>query len=113
MDREDDVIRSLLSNTDRKTAPAGLTEAIMQEVQELERRRVYRRVVRIVIFWTAVFIGLLLLLVVLLVRRGVSADELFRLQLEAVEGIVGILKNAYFLIPLVVLLIGRKLFAIK
>jgi hypothetical protein len=112
MDKEDELFRSLLSNT-RKTASAGFTETVMREVRAMEERRIRRRLILAIILRTAFFTGLFVLLVVPVVIRGISVDELLRLQKEVAEGIAGVLKNAYFLLPLAVLWIGRKLFAIK
>jgi hypothetical protein len=112
MDNEEQFIRSLMSGS-RKAAPAGFTETVMGQVRAMEERRIRRRLVLAIVLRTALFTGLFVLLVVPSIVKGIRIDGVARLVEEAGQDVVGILKNVYFLLPLLVLLVGRKLFAIK
>lgn len=126
MEREDELLRALM-NGSKKTAPAGFTETVMQQVRELEKRRIYRRLVLTIVLRTALFIFLLLLLVLPLALRWINIgapqitidgswftlDGLWRLIGEAGQWAAGLQQNAYLLLPLLVLLFGRKAIAIK
>jgi hypothetical protein len=95
MDSEFESMRAVLSKLPERTAPAGFTGKLMEEVGQIERRRIYRRLV--------------LVLVIHGFRIDVNWNGIGELEQAGRE----VLDHVYFLFPFVVLLFARRLFGIK
>ena len=116
MDNELEPIRGTLGARMKRRAPADLTDKVMGEVVRLEQRRAYRRLVLAMTLRSAVVVGVLLLLLlppVLRLASGVRIDFSLRTLQGLGHGGRWMLDNFYFLAPVIVLLVVRRLFAIK
>ena len=121
MESEFEPIRGALGKRLKRTAPADLADKVMGEVLRMEQRRVYRRLVIVMTLRSAVFVAVLLLLLLPLVSGFGSGSGSGGIRIDfglrALEGLESggrwMLNNFYFLLPLMVLLFVRRLFAIK
>ncbi len=100
-----------------QSAPDGFTDKVMEEVQWMGRRRIYRRVVLTLVLRSMVFVGILLSLVLPVAfsddfdfgwaGAGWHVVEALGQSGKWVAG------HVYFLFPLGILVFVRRLFAIK
>ena|ERR1700761_366809 len=113
MDSEFESIRGMLGKLPEKAAPAGFTDKLMVEVRQIERRRIYRRLVLAMVLRSVVIVGVLLsvlLPAVSSVGWGEAAWHTIEALAQAGKWVGG---HVYFLLPLVVLFAARRMFAIK
>jgi hypothetical protein len=113
MDSEFESMRAVLGKLPERTAPAGFTGKLMEEVGQIERRRIYRRLVLVLVLRSVVLVGLLLALVIPLVIHGFRIDVNWNGIGELEQAGREVLDHVYFLFPFVVLLFARRLFGIK
>ena len=115
MDSELESMRGILGKLPERPAPVGFTDKLMDEVRQMERRRIYRRVVLTLVLRSIVFVGVLLSLVLPVASSvdfgwagaGWRAVEALG---QAGKWVVG---HVYFLFPLLVLFLVRRMLAIK
>lgn len=113
MENEFEPLRGALGKRMKRTAPADLAGKVMEEVQRLERRRVYRRLVLVLTLRSAVFVVVLLLLLLPLISQGIRVDAAWKTVQGLKHGGEQALNSLYFVTPLIVLLLVRRIFAIK
>jgi hypothetical protein len=115
MDSEFESMREMLGRLPEEAAPTGFTGRLMEEVQEIGRRRIYRRLVLAMVLRSAVIVGVLLSLLVPVassVGPGGAGAAWHMVEAFAQAGKwVG--AHVYFLPPLLVLFLARRMFAIK
>src|ERR1700753_544701 len=113
MDSEFESIRGILGKMPEKDAPAGFTDKLMVEVRQIERRRIYRRLVLAMVLRSVVIVGVLLsilLPVVASVGWGGAGWHTVGAIAQAGKWVVA---HVYFLLPLLVLFLAGRVFAIK
>ena len=115
MDSEFESMRGILGKLPERTAPAGFTDKLMDEVQWMERRRIYRRVVLTLILRSAVFVAVFLSLALpvasfLDLGWAGAGWHLVDALGQSEKWVAG---HVYFLFPLGILVFVRRLFAIK
>lgn len=113
MDSEFESMRGILGKLPEQTAPAGFTDKLMEEVQWMERRRIYRRVVLTLVLRSVVFVGILSSLFLPMVSSVSWAGAGWHVIEVLAQSGKWVAGHVYFLLPLIVLVFVRRVFAIK
>jgi hypothetical protein len=115
-DEQFEKLGQMLQKDGLKKAPTGLDRKIMDGLLVIERRRTLRRMA-LTLFMRSACVGLLLLLILRLclpMVRGIGVGTDYVQSLENVgQGFMGVVKNMYFLLPFLVLLLFRSAFKLS
>lgn len=85
----------------------------MTEVQEIERRRIYRRIVLAMILRSVVIVGVLLSLLLPAASSAGWGGAASRTVEALTQAGKWVGEHVFFLLPLLVLFLARRVFAIK
>jgi hypothetical protein len=113
MDSEFESMRGMLGKLPERAVPNDFTGKLMAEVRQIERRRIYRRLVLAMILRSVVIVGVLLSLLLpaaFSVGWGGAAWHAVESFAQAGKWVGA---HVYFLLPLLVLFLARRMFAIK